>query len=292
MPRYKSGMEGTRPAARADLTFSDRAGAAWTRLQAETDAQIEPLGRAALARLAPSAGERLLDVGCGCGQTLLQLAALVGPSGAVVGVDVSAPMLAAARARVAGRPAIALVRADAQRHPFAPASFDALYSRLGVMFFADARAAFANLRPSLRAGGRLAFVCWQALARNPFANVPLQAVMRLLPPSAYPDMLEPDRPGPFSLADADRLRAILADAGFVDVTIEPWEQPVHLGGAMTLAEALAYSRQIGPAARAMAEAPDALRPALEAALAESLAPFVSARGVWMDAAALIVSGRA
>jgi SAM-dependent methyltransferase len=277
------------PNHRADLTFADRAGEAWVRLQDQTDAVVNPFGRAAMARLPLAAGARVLDVGCGCGQTLLQLADAVGTAGSVVGVDVSPPMLAQAKERAAARPEISLVLADAQKHAFPPAGFDALFSRFGVMFFQDARAAFANLRAALRPGGRLAFVCWQAFERNPWAAEPLAAVMRRVPGQPVPEMLRPDRPGPFYLATPERIRTILGDAGFASIAVDPCELPVHIGGAATLAEAVTYCQQIGPAARAMADAPEAARPAIQAALAESLAPFATNRGVFMDGAAWIVT---
>ncbi|HVZ89841.1 MAG TPA: class I SAM-dependent methyltransferase [Polyangia bacterium] len=277
---------------RASQSFAEKAGEAWVRMQDRTDALIEPLGRVAMERLAPVAGERVVDVGCGCGQTLLQLADLAGPSGHVLGVDISPPMLGRARERVAGRPTIALALADAQTHAFAPGSFDAVYSRFGVMFFEDPRAAFSNLRGAVRSGGRLSFVCWQDLAKNLWAARPLEAVMRLLPAAAMPDMLREGRPGPFFLSDPARVQAILGAAGWKDVSLEPVEMPLHVGGAATLGEAVAYSLQIGPAARAMADAPDDLKPALEVALRKALAPFASARGVFMDGAAFVVRARA
>ncbi|MEO5769944.1 MAG: SAM-dependent methyltransferase, partial [Polyangia bacterium] len=138
----------------------------------------------------------------------------------------------------------------------------------------------------------LSFVCWQDLAKNPWAARPLEAVMRLLPESAMPDMLRDGRPGPFFMSDPSRVRAILGDAGWKDVSLEPIEMPLHLGAATTLDEAVEYSLQIGPAARAMTDAPEALKPALEAALREALAPFASTRGVFMDGAAFIVGARA
>jgi SAM-dependent methyltransferase len=273
---------------RASQSFVEKAGEAWVRMQERTDTLIDPLGRIAIERLGVVAGERILDVGCGCGQTLLQLAELAGPSGQVLGVDISPPMLERARERVAGRPTIALALGDAQAYTFAPGAFDAVYSRFGVMFFDDPRAAFSNLRAAARSNGRLSFVCWQDLAKNPWAARPLEAVMRLLPESAMPDMLREGRPGPFFMSDPARVRAILADAGWKDVSIEPVEMPLHLGGAATLDEAVEYSLQIGPAARAMADAPETLKPALEAALREALAPFASAQGVLLDGAAFVV----
>jgi ubiquinone/menaquinone biosynthesis C-methylase UbiE len=288
MTREMSTPEG----ARASQTFSDKAGEAWVRLQDRTDALTGPLGRAAIARLAPAVGERVLDVGCGCGQTLLELAERVGPSGRVHGVDVSPPMVGRARERVAGQAAISLSLGDAQKQAFEPASFDAVFSRFGVMFFDDAAAAFRNLRAAVRSGGRLGFVCWQPLEKNPWAALPLAAVMRLLPPSAMPDMLRAGRPGPFSFGDPAHVRAILEDSGWKDVSTEPLEMPLHIGGAATLDEAVAYSLQIGPAARAMADAPRDLEPALAAALRDALAPFASARGVFVDGAVWIVTARA
>ena len=277
---------------RASQSFVDKGGEAWVRMQGRTDTLIDPLGRIAIERLGVVAGERILDVGCGCGQTLLQLAERAGPSGQVLGVDISPPMLECARERVAGRATIALALGDAQAYAFAPASFDAVFSRFGVMFFDDARAAFGNLRAAARPGGRLSFVCWQALAKNPWAARPLEAVMRLLPASAMPDMLREGRPGPFFMSDPARVRAILDQAGWKDVSIEPVEMSLHLGAAATLDEAVEYSLQIGPAARAMTDAPEALKPALEAALRASLVPFASARGVFVDGAAFVVGARA
>ncbi|HEY7373985.1 MAG TPA: methyltransferase domain-containing protein [Polyangia bacterium] len=277
---------------RASQSFIEKGGEAWARLQERTDALIDPLGRVAIERLAVAAGERVLDVGCGCGQTLLQLAERAGPSGHVLGVDISPPMLARAQERAAGRSTIALALGDAQTYAFAPAAFDAVFSRFGVMFFDDARAAFRNLRAAARPGGRLSFVCWQEISRNLWATRPLEAVMRLLPASALPDLLREGRPGPFFLSDPARVRAILGDAGWTDVSLEPVEMPLDLGGGATLDEVVDYSFQIGPAARAMADAPEALKPALAAALREALAPFATARGVFMDGAAFVVRARA
>jgi SAM-dependent methyltransferase len=276
----------------ASQSFAEKAGEAWVRMQERTDALIDPLGRVAIERLGAVAGEGLLDVGCGCGQTLLELAERVGPSGHVLGVDISPPMLARARERIAGRPPIEVALGDAQTYAFAPGAFDAVYSRFGVMFFEDPGAAFRNLRAAARSGGRLSFVCWQALAKNPWAARPLEAVMRLLPESAMPDMLREGRPGPFFLSDPARVRAILCAGGWKDISLEPVEMPLHLGGAATLDEAVAYSLQIGPAARAMADALAGLKPALEAALREALAPFAGARGVFLDGAAFVVTARA
>src|SRR5881628_2723223 len=154
------------------------------------------------------AGERVIDIGCGCGDTTIALARRVGPAGLVLGIDVSAPMLARAAdaAREAGVAHVRFEHADAQTHRFPAQAFDVLYSRFGVMFFSDPAAAFGNLRTALRPGGRLGFVCWQAVPENPWIAVPLEAAaqhMALPPPPA------PGAPGPFSFADPERVRRIL-----------------------------------------------------------------------------------
>jgi ubiquinone/menaquinone biosynthesis C-methylase UbiE len=285
-----SDVERSAAAPRPDHAFGQKAGEAWVRLQEQTDTQLDPLGLAAMSKLALSQGSRVLDVGCGCGQTLLELAEIVGPRGRVIGVDISEPMLERARHRATDHAEIEVHCADAQSYPFAPADVDAIFSRFGVMFFDDARRAFANLRPVLRPRGRLAFVCWQELALNPWADLPLRAVMRVLGRDVPPDLFRPGYPGPFSFSDPDLVRTILADAGFIDIEIERLDGPLHVGGAMNIEQAIAYWFQIGPAARAMVDAPANLHPALEAALAGVLErATIGERGVWMDAAAFVVT---
>jgi SAM-dependent methyltransferase len=269
--------------------FDDRVGSAWALLQDRTDAFLDPLGRAAMARLCLSPGERVVDVGCGCGQTLVELAELVGPGGRVLGVDINEPMLALARARSVARANIELALGDAQTYAFARAAYDAVYSRFGVMFFGDPRAAFANLRAALRPGGRLAFVSWQELARNPWAELPLRALLAKMPGAPLPALVQSGAPGPFGLADRARIESLLAAAGFAGVTVEPFATSVHLGAAMTLDEAVDYCRQLGPASRCLGDAPVERRPELETALRAALAPHATSRGLWFDAAAWLVT---
>jgi SAM-dependent methyltransferase len=190
------------------------------------------------------------------------------------------------RALAAGASNVAFVRADAGTHRFAPPPFDGLFSRFGVMFFDDPVAAFANLRGALAPGGRLAFVCWRSLEDNPWASVPFAAARPLLPPQPP---VEPHAPGPFAFGDGERLRGILARAGFRDIVVEP------RASAMTMGENLDAAAdevlQIGPLARAATELDDATRAQIRERVRAAYAPFATASGVSPPAAVWLVGGR-
>ncbi len=197
--------------------WNEVVGDAWVRHADRFDATLEPLGAAAISALDLRRGERVVDIGCGAGATSLALAAAVMP-GPVVGIDLSAPMLAEAqrRADAAGIDNVTFVRGDAQVDKPVGAPFDVAYSRFGVMFFDDPAAAFANIAHWLVPGGRLGFICFKPPAANPFITGPVMAtasVLGLAPP-------DPSEPSPFSLADPDRTRALLAEAGFTDITFD------------------------------------------------------------------------
>src|SRR3954449_11662253 len=196
---------------------------AWAEIRELLELQLAPLGRRGLAALAPRPGERVLDIGCGGGETALDLVRAVAPDGTVVRIDLSAAVLAFAQRAAQGRERVRFVQADAQVFPFEPASFDAAFSRFGVMFFADPIAAFINIRCSLKPNGRLAFVCWRALEENPLDILPLRAASAYLPPQPPHD---PDAPGPFAFANPDRVRGILERAGFGEIQIAARDEQV------------------------------------------------------------------
>jgi len=216
------------------------------------DRQIEPLGLAAIDVLAPGEGEHILDIGCGCGQTSLSLAARVSPRGSVVGVDISKPMLEVARRRP--RPApdlpVAFRQLDAQSGDLGHGIFDAAFSRFGVMFFSNPVAAFANIRTSLKAGGRIAFVCWRPLSENLWMQAPLEAALPFIPTAAQPD---PTAPGPFAFADASRVRSMLTNAGFDTVTINPFDARI---GGPDVEQTLKLTLRVGPLGAALREHPE------------------------------------
>jgi SAM-dependent methyltransferase len=278
------------PNAEQIRTWNETLAPRWVEHEALLDAQIGSLGLAAMERARPRPGERVIDVGCGCGQTALQLADRVGPGGSVLGIDVARPMLERARARAAGRANVRFEHGDAQTHRFEP-GFDLVFSRFGVMFFADPVAAFANLARALRPGGRLAFVAWQALDRNPWLYVPLRALAGIVP---LPPPSAPGAPGPFSFADAERVRRILVAAGFSDAVLESDAGELAIGAGGDLGRAVEFALQIGPVAAALREAGDAGAAAREraaAAIRAALAPLAGPAGVRAGYAAWIATAR-
>jgi SAM-dependent methyltransferase len=267
--------------------WNEEAGPAWAQHQAKFDVLVAEPGRAALARASAAAGETAIDVGCGCGATTLELAAGVGPAGRVLGLDLSAPMLARARERIAqaGVGNAVLAQGDAQVFRFEPATADLVFSRFGVMFFADPVAAFANLGAALRRGGRLAFVCWRALADNAWVRVPMAALAPHLPPMPPAD---PEAPGPFAFADAARVRGILERAGFGGIRVDPLDVALSIPGA-GVSEAAEFLLQMGPSGRAVRESGLRDLAPLARVLIEVLEPHATPSGVRMAGAVHVVS---
>lgn len=237
----------------------------------------------AAAQIAPE--HAVLDVGCGGGASTL-LAAAAADQGQALGVDISVQLIAAARCRAAAARSgnVRFHGADAAGYPFERGSFDRILSQFGLQYFPDPAGAFGNLARALRPGGRLAFLCWQRQAANAFHRVPIEAVARFVP---RPDAIHPGAPGPFSLADPDRIRALLDGARFGEVTVTGVEAPMWLGHSVADAADFLLS---SPPVRTMLAAADTAG-AAEAgrALTEALAPFRSEEGVELGCAAWLVT---
>ena len=267
------------------LTQDEVRVSAWAEVREPLERQLAPLGRHVLAALAAGPGESVLDIGCGGGETALDLARAVAPDGTVVGIDLSPAVLAFARRVAIGCERVRFLQADAQVFPFEPASFDAAFSRFGVMFFTDPVAAFINIRCSLKRNGRLAFLCWRALEDNPLDILPLRAASAHLPPQPTHD---PDAPGPFAFADPDRVRGILERAGFGEIEITARDELVGSGDLDTM---LAVCSRVGTLGKILRENPE-LRVATLPAVRSALAAHDGPDGVRLNAATWVVTARA
>jgi len=264
--------------------WNEVAGPTWADLAPLLDRQLGPVTRRALEALDPREGDRVLDVGCGCGRSSLDLAARVGPGGCVLGVDVSRPMLEIARARASGLANVRFAEVDASAQPFAEGSFDGLFSAFGVMFFADPLAAFRNLRQALAPGARVAFVCWRAASENPIMTYGMNAVRHRFPP---PKPADPHAPGPFAFADGARTRSTLEAAGFQDVELRPHDGEM---GGHSLEDTITLSLRVGPLATALREHPE-LAPIVQDELRSAFVKLVRAGEVWLPSALWIVTAR-
>ena len=265
------------------------AGQRWADRQEAQDVVLGPIADLLIDRAKPKAGERVIDVGCGSGATAIAFAQKVAPSGHVLGIDISGPMLERARRSAPKDLPIDFALADATVYRFDPASFDLLASRFGVMFFADPALSFANMRKALRSSGRLAFACWREPRENPFFMAPLQAAYKHVPKLPQ---LGPDDPGPFAFASEARVRRILGEAGFTGVEMEAC--PLLLDSAIGrgLDGAVQAAMEIGPASRALEGQPEELRKAAAASIREALTPFAKGDAVLLPASVWIVTARA
>lgn len=237
-----------------------------------------------MAAAAIKPGERIIDIGCGCGTTSVELARLTGPSGEVIGVDISDTMLALAEERTKGNDTLKFIKADAQLYEFENAHFDLAFSRVGVMFFDDPERAFANLRTALRPGGRLAFVCFRKPSESPYLMVPLAAAHKHVPQLPA---LPPGAPGMFSFADDQRVKGILQAAGFRSIEVKPLDLDIDVTAGQGLDGAVAISMELGPTGNTMMGKPRELWQAAASSIREAFAPYqrdgavTLAAGVWI-----------
>lgn len=260
-------------------------GMRWIARQQSQDAILAPIAQALYERATPRVGERVVDVGCGCGDTSIELARRVAPGGHVLGVDISAPMLERARQRVAAGASVEFTLADATVHPFVPARADLLFSRFGVMFFEDPVRSFRNLRGALRSGGRVTFACWREPKRNGWLMLALHEAYKHVP--KLPD-LGPDAPGPFAFQSEERVRAILKDAGFSSVEFEAIELTLDIANGQGIEAAMDTATGVGPASRAMEGQPPEMQAAVRAAIRAMLVERLVGNTVPLPASIWIV----
>ena len=257
--------------------WNGRAGASWVRHNTLLEQLLAEPGRRCMDSLSLPPSARLLDVGCGCGNQTLEWASRLDTSSKITGIDISEPMLTLAKELRAAnqselRAEVEFVVGDASDSLFPNESFDAIYSRFGVMFFDNPPAAFATLRKTLKPEGQLGFVCWQSPSLNPFFTAPLQAALSVLP---APPPAKPGAPGPFGLADPDVIKHVLTQAGFKKPRIEPLALELSVGASQSFEEIFEELIQIGPAAALIAESDPSLKDRARKAVYDRLLDFFS-----------------
>ena len=269
--------------------WNEDGGRRWASAAERTTTIFEPITRALLDFAAPQPGERVLDVGCGSGATVLELSRCVEPGGRVLGVDVSRVILAKAETLVgaAGSSNVELLLADGATHDFERA-FDLVFSQFGVMFFAEPVAAFANLRRALVAGGRLAFACWREPEANPWMTVALEAAKPFGPPL---DPIPPDAPGPFAFKDDARVRAIVSGAGFRDVNVVRRDHRLRMGARGERAAA-AHMASVGAVGRLLADVDAETKTAAIDAIHKTFERHTTGEGIVLAASVWFVSAKA
>ena len=260
-------------------------GQGWLAAYQRIQRSLVDINHAVLAFADVQPGERLIDVGCGTGDTTAALAAAAGPAGRVLGLDISDPLIEAARAKAASNSSF--VVGDATTYPFEAGTFDLVFSRFGVMFFGEPVAAFRNLHRALKPSGRLTFVCWRTPQENPWGLVPVRAAAPFLPPLPK---LGPEDPGQYSFGDRARVERILTEAGFASLSLKPLDVPIYMG--RDVAEVVANADRFGPLARAFADATPEAADKARAAIAEVLAPHAKPEGVLLPGACWLVSAKA
>jgi SAM-dependent methyltransferase len=261
-------------------------GESWLASLTRIERSITGFGEEALAAAAAQPGEDVIDIGCGTGSTTLALGSAVGAGGLVLGLDLSEPLIDVAR-RKSPPPQVTFSVGDAAAYRFEVARTDLLFSRFGVMFFADPVAAFGNLRRALKPTGRLVFVCWRPVLENDWVLVPMKAAAPHLPPAERPG---PEDPGPFAFGDTARVTRILTEAGFAPPAFAPLDRQLWSGA--TIEDAVENMTKFGPLARGFVDASPAQTAKAKEAIAAALKPHAGAEGVHMSGACWLVSARA
>jgi len=238
------------------------------------------------------AGDSVLDVGCGFGDTAIKLARIVGPKGRVVGVDCCEAFLDYGRkdAAAAGLDNVTFVEGDVLTMPFKP-EYDFVFSRFGTMFFSNPVAGLRNMRTALKPGGIMTHIVWRERADNPWLSMAKNVVLRFLPPPG--DDALTCGPGPFSMSGQEMVTKMMEVAGYRDVTFERVDAPVLVG--RTVKDAIDFQLAIGPAGEVFREAgpsAETKRAEIEAALADAIAAQKKeADGIVMDSSSWVISGR-
>ena len=270
--------------------WSGQGGDIWVERQNAMDTMLSPLGEAALNKLNFNEEENVLDIGCGCGHTTLNIAKRIGPSGNVTGLDISEPMLKRAKESAFE---MSITNAsfkcvDVQTEDLGDQIYSAAFSRFGVMFFEGSIAAFKNINKSLISGGYLSFVCWQSPAVNPWQSLFIQEIKKFLDLPSPP----PRSPGPFAFMESEYVSSILEESKFQDITIEGHEAEVNMFSGRSLSDSVKDYISINPVVTQM------LKESSENQIAEivnsgieAFSPYYSEKGLIFPSATWLVTAR-
>ncbi|MGI9370225.1 MAG: class I SAM-dependent methyltransferase [Ruegeria sp.] len=266
--------------------WNGQGGRSWVERQEHTDVTLANVTEALLAFASPATGERVLDVGCGCGAPSLEFARAVAPTGRVVALDISGPMLAEAKARSSAAEINNIVWRQEDPATATLDEYDLLISAFGNMFFGDPIGAFANMRRAAGTDARMAFVCWRSLGENPWMEVPMKAVERHLPPRPKPIA---NAAGMFAFSNPERISEVLTNSGWASPHVEKLDTDLDIAAGRGLNEAVLQSTQIGAVNSWLRNQPEEIRSRAIVSLGEALSPFADDASVRLPAAMWLVS---
>ena len=261
--------------------WNGRLGKAWVNVEDYIDGMMAPLSTVALEAVNAKPSDRIIDIGCGCGTTSFSL----GATGAAVwGVDISTAMIDRANEKdnAAGNVAFSVGDAASQQYT---ADHTVVFSRFGVMFFADSVKAFANIRSALVPGGRLVFLCWQPPAANPWLSIAGAALQPFQPADAPPP--DPEAPGPFRFGVPEDIRKVLGSAGFTNVAMQPVVKDLHLGD--TIDEVMRFQSNVGPLSSLLETLDESRHEQATAAVRDAFAAKADSKGINLEAATWLVT---
>jgi len=261
--------------------WNGRLGKAWVNVEDYIDGMMAPLSTVALEAVNAKPSDRIIDIGCGCGTTSFSL----GATGAAVwGVDISTAMIDRANEKdnAAGNVAFSVGDAASQQYT---ADHTVVFSRFGVMFFADSVKAFANIRSALVPGGRLVFVCWQPPSANPWLSIAGAALQPFQPADAPPP--DPEAPGPFRFGVPEDTRKVLSSAGFTNIAMQPVVKDLHLGD--TIDEVMRFQSNVGPLSSLLETLDESRHAQATAAVRDAFAAKADSQGINLEAATWLVT---
>ena len=269
--------------------WSGAGGDVWVNKQKEMDIMLNPLGTRAIDKLDLNQETKILDIGCGCGATTLEIAKKM-KDGTITGVDISEPMLKKASQNAA---ALELSNTsfqvlDVQVDKMPSNDFDIAFSRFGVMFFEDPFEAFSNISKSLKENGQLSFVCWQNPSLNPWQSLSIQVIKQFLDLPAPP----PKSPGPFAFEDKTYIQEILEQSNFKDIVIDDNQEDIVMFSGKSIQEACEDYLTINPVVTEMLKnSEEKLKEEILVALIDKFSDFHNGDGLLFPSATWIVTAR-